>query len=72
MRSADQAADDDSPLATHMPTGKASSEDWPDATVIVAASCGGRPATDGRSRVSCLACATAACRGGVSGCPASL
>ena len=48
-----------SALATPMPTRKASSEDWPDATVIAAASRGGRPATEGRPSVSCLACATA-------------
>ena len=36
-----------STLATPMPTRKASSEDWPDAIVIAAASRGGRPATEG-------------------------
>ena len=57
---ADEAADDESPLATPIPIRKASREDRPDAAVIAAAWWGGRPATEGRPNVSCLACAMAA------------
>ena len=60
-----------STVVTPMPTRKASSEDWPDAIVIAAASWGGRPATGGRPSVSCLACAMARCPRGVSGSAAS-